>query len=183
MVRVELRVSRILLLMMVHVCTARRLSDRRPEEREAMKGPFERGIEQGALGGVRVPGGIPGFFLSVPPWPAPTPMPMDQATGWAAYPPIPSYSMPQVSPYAAFLPQPLSQVPYPMIYGPGGEDGSQHGLLPPQGNCRGAAWPEYPRQTDAADVRGSSFIGMRMVPIVHYCRLDTAATASVNVLI
>ncbi|CDJ40280.1 hypothetical protein, conserved [Eimeria tenella] len=137
---------------------SRRLSDRRPEEREAMKGPFERGIDQGALGGVRVPGGIPGFFLSVPPWPAPTPMPMDQSPGWAAYPPIPSYSMPQVSPYAAFLPQPLSQVPYPMIYAPGGEDGSQHGLLPQQGSFRGAAWPGYPRQTDAADVRGSSFI-------------------------
>ncbi|KAL8274058.1 hypothetical protein Esti_002057 [Eimeria stiedai] len=100
------------------------LTDRKPQVRDSMKGHGERGsggFDPGVLGGVSVPGGIPGFFMAVPPWPAPTPLPVDQLAGWGAplsafgYPP----AQPYVSPYAAFPPQPVG------CYLPGCLDPSQ----------------------------------------------------------
>ncbi|KAL8438496.1 hypothetical protein ACSSS7_000131 [Eimeria intestinalis] len=102
----------------------RGLADRKPQVRDSMKGHGDRGaggFDPGLLGGVNVPGGIPGFFMAVPPWPAPTPLPVDQLAGWGAsptafgYPPHPPY----VSPYAAYPPQPVGYYP------PGCLDSSQ----------------------------------------------------------
>ncbi|CDI86268.1 hypothetical protein, conserved [Eimeria praecox] len=129
---------------------SRRLSDRKPQERDTIKMPSARGVDSGALGSLNVPGGIPGFFLSVPPWPAPTPMPMDQAAGWGAYQQFIGHPVPQISPYAAFPPQAVPQVPYPMMYGPSGGHGKeQQGYAPQQETFEGATWPSYPVQLDA----------------------------------
>ncbi|CDJ53732.1 hypothetical protein, conserved [Eimeria brunetti] len=141
------------------VCEARRLSDRKPQERDTMKTPSARGVDSGSLGGLSVPGGVPGFFLSVPPWPAPTPMPMDQA-GWGAFNPFAGYSASQISPYTAFPPQAVPQCPYPMMYGPmGGRCDEQQGYVPQQGTFDGGNWPSYPVQLDAHDARGSETRG------------------------
>ncbi|KAL8442913.1 hypothetical protein Emag_006198 [Eimeria magna] len=110
---------------------SRVLADRKPQVRDSMKGHGERGaggFDPGLMGGVNVPGGIPGFFMAVPPWPAPTPMPIDQLAGWGGSPPTAfGYPPPQpyVSPYAAFPPQPVGGYP------PGCLDGSQAMHAPP----------------------------------------------------
>lgn len=142
--------------------TARRLLDRKPQERDTMKMPSARGFDSvaGSFGGLTVPGGIPGFFLSVPPWPAPTPMPMDQVAGWGAYNQLPGCQFPQISPYTAFPPQPVPQANYPTMYGPTGGGGKeQHGCTRQQGTFEPASWPGYPGypvHPDADDARGSA---------------------------
>ena len=125
--------------------------------------PSARGVDYGALGGLSVPGGVPGFFLSVPPWPAPTPVPMDQAAGWGAYNQFAGHPVPQISPYAAFPPQAVSQFPYPVMYGQvGGRGEEQQGYAPQQGTFEGTIWPgypEYPIHQDAKDACGAASRG------------------------
>ncbi|XP_026193432.1 nascent polypeptide-associated complex subunit alpha, muscle-specific form [Cyclospora cayetanensis] len=130
---------------------SRRLADRRPEMRDAMKGPVERGLDAGALGGVSVPGGIPGYFMSVPPWPVPTPMPMDVARCWGTHPQWMNFPDAQISPYAAYPPQAV-RPPHPMMYGQpyAYEEGSQ-GPSTQQGTLPGNYWPGYPLQSETPE--------------------------------
>ncbi|OEH78840.1 hypothetical protein cyc_07746 [Cyclospora cayetanensis] len=133
------------------VSEGRRLADRRPEMRDAMKGPVERGLDAGALGGVSVPGGIPGYFMSVPPWPVPTPMPMDVARCWGTHPQWMNFPDAQISPYAAYPPQAV-RPPHPMMYGQpyAYEEGSQ-GPSTQQGTLPGNYWPGYPLQSETPE--------------------------------
>ncbi|CDJ30780.1 uncharacterized protein EMH_0045240 [Eimeria mitis] len=82
-------------------------------------------------------------------------MPMDQATGWGAYQQFAGHPVPQISPYAAFPPQVVPNIPYSMMYGSTvGRCDEQQGYAPQQGTFDGATWPGYPVQPDARDTRG-----------------------------
>lgn len=118
-----------------------------------MKGPAERertGMDIGGLGGFSVPGAIPGFFLSVPPWPAPTPMPMDQLPGWDYYSQYGGgYPMPLVSPYAAYPPQPVYPNPYQVMQGNNGAWWASQGTAQNQVTVQPGSMPGFPFQQEA----------------------------------